>query len=840
MPSLRDPSFLKSVKGKVLLGFFIASLALAASWVISKIAFNDMLGKLTYFSQPSDKLRLVNKVFKNIIHLDQLQSERTVKGDTARQQFLEQSSELTSYLDTLTMLCIDSPLQVIRLDSMKRILKERENIYMNYAKVRSRLVSNRALADEVKSISGLITTNKLKPDSTVVKTEKRITTTTVYTEAAPVPVKAEPEEKKGFLSRVFGSKKNKEPVTPPPAKIIQKQEVNVEVDTLTVAQENHTIEKVGQAVKAIEASQKIRTDRFIDREQELTTVGNSLVGQLLRVMQEVEHEVVIQSNQESSSAKKMVEASVNGLEYVMIGFFFLTALLAYLIFTDIARSNRYRSQLEEAKEEAEYHSMAKQRFLSNMSHEIRTPLQSIIGYTEALRKAEKPKQQDLETLHAASEHLLYLVNDVLDYNRIISNQFTFEERTFAISPLLTEVIQMLRPNSISKSLVLTLENTLPADLYLKGDPFRIRQVLYNLLSNAIKFTENGEVTLRVKGANSKKGFRLEFQVSDTGIGLSEEQIHRVFNQFEQADASIARRYGGTGLGLSIVKSLVERMSGTIKVVSKLGEGTTFIVNTLLQQAEIPHALVEDVGSSVQPFKGKVWLVDDDAFILKWCASVLQIHDIRHKTFSSAEEVLNHPWDQEVTVVLTDMRMSGMNGAELCKRLRKVVPEYVRFYVLTAQALPEERVMLMNLGFDGILMKPFHSHELLKLLQENNPEPLSKSSHDLDFGALTEMTFGDDSLLREILEQFVKDMRTDVAELQSGIESQNLESVADVTHKLAGRTGQMGIRTFAEKLRKTEISLRDGKKVPQPELTALVAEAIQIIDQVEEKVLTYSI
>jgi signal transduction histidine kinase len=232
-------------------------------------------------------------------------------------------------------------------------------------------------------------------------------------------------------------------------------------------------------------------------------------------MQEVEHEVVIQSNQESSSAKKMVEASVNGLEYVMIGFFFLTALLAYLIFTDIARSNRYRSQLEEAKEEAEYHSMAKQRFLSNMSHEIRTPLQSIIGYTEALRKAEKPKQQDLETLHAASEHLLYLVNDVLDYNRIISNQFTFEERTFAISPLLTEVIQMLRPNSISKSLVLTLENTLPADLYLKGDPFRIRQVLYNLLSNAIKFTENGEVTLRAKGANSKSGSNSRFLIQES-------------------------------------------------------------------------------------------------------------------------------------------------------------------------------------------------------------------------------------------------------------------------------------------------------------------------------------
>ena len=838
MPSLKDPSFLKSVKGKVLLGFFVASFALAASWFISKQAFDNMLKKLDGLSEPSDKLRLVNKVFKNILQLDQLQNERTVKGDTAGQKFLVQSAELITYLDTLTTLCIDNPLQIIRLDSMKRILRERENIYSNYVKVRSKLVSNRALSDEVKSISGLITTNKLKPDSTVVKTEKRITTTTLYTESPTTPVQE--EEKKRFLSRVFGSKKNKKPVIVQPAKIVQSQEVNVQVDTLTVAQENHTIEKVGKAVKAIEASQKIRTTHFIDREQELATAGNSLVKQLLRVMQEVERDVVTQSNTDGSQAQKTVTESVSNLEYVMMGFFFLTALLAYLIFADIAKSNRYRDELEEAKEEAEYHSMAKQRFLSNMSHEIRTPLQSIIGYTEALKNTEKPKQQDLDTLHAASEHLLYLVNDVLDYNRIISNQFTFEERIFAISPLLTEVMQMLRPTTISKSLVLSLENSLPADLYLKGDPFRIRQVLYNLLTNAIKFTEKGEVTLRASGSETKKGFKLEFQVSDTGIGLTEDQINRVFNQFEQADATIARRYGGTGLGLSIVKSLVERMSGTIKVTSKPGEGTTFIVNSLLQKADIPLVPADDVSKTINPFKGKVWLVDDDAFILKWCASVLQMNNIRHRTFSSAEEVLNHPWDQEVTVVLTDMRMPGMNGAELCARLRKVVPAHVRFYVLTAQALPEERAVLMKLGFDGILMKPFHSNELLKLLQENNPEPILEIEN-LDFSTISEMTFGDESLLREILEQFVKDMRHDVVELQVNIDSEQFVNITEVMHKLAGRTGQMGIRNLAEKLRRTEISLRDGSpKISLSELSEITSEIVKVVDQVEEKALTYSI
>jgi signal transduction histidine kinase/CheY-like chemotaxis protein len=840
MPSLRDPSFLKSVKGKVVLAFLIGSLALAASWSISKITFENMLNKLEVLSTPSDQLRLVNTLFKKILQLDQLQSERTIKGDAAGHVFLAQSEELVSYLDSLTALCLDHPIQIVRLDSMKRILRGRENIYGDYVKVRSKLVSNRALSDEVKTISGLITTNKLKPDSTVVKTEKRVTTTTVYT-VSPDTLSAGAEEKKGLFNRVFGSKKTKKPVVVQTPRIVQKQEVNVEVDTVKVAKVNPAIEKVGEAVKAIETSQKMRTDRFIDREQELTSAGNSLVRQLLRVMHDVEQDVVRDASKEGAKTQIMVAASVSRLEYVMMGFFFITAVLAYLIFTDIARSNQYRSELEEAKEEAEYHSMAKQRFLSNMSHEIRTPLQSIIGYTEALKKADKPKQQDLDTLHAASEHLLYLVNDVLDYNRIISNQFIFEERTFAITPLLTEVIQMLRPNSMSKSLVLSLDNALPTDLYLKGDPFRIRQVLYNLLTNAIKFTEQGEVTLGANGKETKKGFKLEFRVTDTGIGLSEDQIHRVFNQFEQADASIARRYGGTGLGLSIVKSLVERMSGTIRVTSKPGQGTTFFVNVLVKKAKFEDVAPEEKPEMVSSFKGKVWLVDDDAFILKWCASVLETHHIKHRTFSSAEEVLSHPWDPDVTVVFTDMRMPGMDGAALCERLRKIAPAYVRFYVLTAQALPEERVMLMQLGFDGILMKPFHAHNLMALLQQSGTPGVSGEAVDLDFTALNEMTFGDESLLREILEQFVHDMRTDLSNLRLVSDQENREVAADLMHRLAGRTGQMGIGNLAEKLRKAEIHLRRSEMaVPSSELTALVNEAEFVVNQVEEKALNYSI
>ncbi|MCE6992299.1 hybrid sensor histidine kinase/response regulator [Dyadobacter sp. CY323] len=843
MSTLRDQSFLKSVKGKVLLGFFVAFTAIGASWIITNYAFNGMLENLSSLSNPDDKLRLVNKIFKNILLLDHLQNARKVKGEEHNEQLFEQSAELMATLDSLKMLSLEDPHQIIRIDSMKKIILAREKIYGNYVKVRTKLVNNKALEDEVKSISGLITTTKKKPDSTVVKTEKRTTTTTVYTETPDSIQKA--REKKGFFNRVFGnSKKAKKVVPAEPTKVVQKQEVNIQVDTITVAQEDSAIEKVGEAVQAIEKSQKIRTTSFIDREQELATAGNSLVKQLLDVMQEVEGEVLKQSDQEGLQTQNIANQSREYLKYVMLGVSILIASLLYLIFTDIAKSNQYRAELEDAKEEAEYHSMAKQRFLSNMSHEIRTPLQSIIGYTEALKKDEKPKKQDLETLHSASEHLLYLVNEVLDYSRIISDRFTFENRVFAMNPLLTEVVQVLRPTAVAKGLVLRLENSLPANLYLNGDPFRLRQILYNLLTNAIKFTENGEVVLKVHGVDFGNEIQLEYHITDTGIGLTPDQVQKIFNQFEQADSSISRRYGGTGLGLSIVKALVEGMGGTVKIKSIPGQGTTFSVSSTMKKAEALE-LAEETPERSYNITGKVWLVDDDAFILKWCSSVLQMNGIPHTSFSSAEEVLSRPGDNQVRFVLTDMRMSGMTGAEMVKRLRKNVPDHVKFFVLTAQALPEERNNLLNMGFDGYLMKPFHSKELLELLESSSVPTKSVSppapTAEIDFTSLNEMTFGDESLMREILDQFVMDSRKDIDALQIHLENRELHIVQELMHRLAGRIGQIGAKELSIRFRNFEIALRDDpSQVSVAEMWEVVENAKMTIEQVEERALAYSI
>jgi signal transduction histidine kinase len=191
----------------------------------------------------------------------------------------------------------------------------------------------------------------------------------------------------------------------------------------------------------------------------------------------------------------VVNDGITQITTIIIIFFLLTVILLYLILADITRSNRYRRALEQAKDEAEYHGKAKQRFLSNMSHEIRTPLQSILGYAELITQQEVPKKKDIDAIYQSSIHLLQIVNEVLDYNRIISGEFSFNNQVFNIRKALDEVVSVMRPLAEQKSLQLNADLDLANLEFVLGDAFRLKQILFNLLGNAIKFTLKGEIKL---------------------------------------------------------------------------------------------------------------------------------------------------------------------------------------------------------------------------------------------------------------------------------------------------------------------------------------------------------
>lgn len=809
MNSKSPKIFFKAIKGKIIIALLLACCALFMAWGVSKMAFKEMLTTVENINAPSERLRVVNAISRKISSLDQLQKKQAFNDPGNYNKLFKESGQLRLVLDTLAGLYAADSLQLDRILTIKKLLGERDKQFINYLKVRERLINNKSFSSQVKSLSAMVAKGSEQGDSTIVATERKTSTTTVY------PTE-EQERQKGFFSRLFGKKKNNEEDNS--LKIVNEE--SVKRDTIALSAEDRMTRNLEQSLKEIEKEQRLKNESFLTREAILTNANNLLVSQMLGVLRKVESEVVAQIELNGIQAKNVVNTGINTISIIMLVFFFLTVLLLYFILTDITQSNKYRVELEAAKDEAEYHGMAKQRFLSNMSHEIRTPLQSIIGYSEIIKNEKSPQKKDIDAIYNSSTHLLQIVNEVLDYNRIISGKFTFTDKAFDIIKLLNEVVSVMRQQAEKKSLELNTEFDLPGLNYIEGDPFRLKQILYNLLGNAIKFTSKGEVTLSAFYKRQGELLHFTFMVKDTGIGLTEVESQQIFNEFEQVNSleNEELNKAGAGLGLTIIKSLIEQQGGRVYVKSKKDEGSIFTVYLTFKIADAPQD--ENTTEALRVYNGQVWVVDDDHLILDLCEIIFKKNGIDCKLFSSPSQLLTAEWDRRVKYVLMDMRMPEMNGIALCGLLRERVGADVKIFAITAQVLPDERELLLNSGFDGLLMKPFKEKELLSVftevqdLKEDSDE--GNEDVDLDLSNLKRMTFGDEEQLQRVLLRFTEDSINDTSEIQEALRINEQDQVRLLVHRMAGRIAQIGSKDLAASFRQVEIDiaaegLDEGKK-----------------------------
>jgi signal transduction histidine kinase/CheY-like chemotaxis protein len=802
---MHKTSFIRSVKGKIIIAAILACFALFLAWSTSKDAFTAMLNAFENVSAPNEKLRIVNELSGGIARIDQVQRARLLNNPDGNSGFFNETKKLSLKIDTLKSLYPPKSAQAKRLTALKKLLQDRDRLFVNYLKVREGLINNKSFSARIESLNDIVDKSAKQADSTVTTTEKKTSTTTVYP-SATVP---ETTQNRGFFNKLFGKKKNKlaDSLTKPYQ--IVNEELNVKHDTLAMAIQDSLLKGLGQTMKDLEAIQQKKSALFVSREAVLTRSSSGIMHQIVTILKRVETEVVVQTALNNIAAKEMVHSSVKRISIIMLAFVILTVLLVYFIMRDISRINQYRKELELAKDEAEYHALAKHRFLSNMSHEIRTPLQSIIGYAEMIKQQEYPQKKDLEAIYRSSGHLMQIVNEVLDYNRIISGKFSFASQVFDMQALLDDVVSVMRLQADKKNIALktNFDDTITA--FVTGDPFRLKQVLFNLLGNAIKFTQQGEVVLTVKGKQADARIHYHFDLTDTGIGLSAADIERVFNEFEQAGDEQQSR-AGTGLGLPITKELIESQGGSITVKSKPGKGSSFIFDLQFAKAEQPVSHVLPASSVATGINtNTVWIIDDDPFILELCSRIFDNNKIPYRCFTSPHEILNSEWDPDVKYLLLDIRMPEMSGMELCRLLRKQVPDDVMIYALTAQALPGEGESVLQQGFNGLLMKPFRENELVALVNggyaDNNDIPT------INIKAIEKMTFGDPEQTAKILARFAADSINDIKELKAGIAAKNLEKVLLLTHRIAGRTAQAGARELAEGFRLAEIELNVDKE-----------------------------
>ncbi len=372
--------------------------------------------------------------------------------------------------------------------------------------------------------------------------------------------------------------------------------------------------------------------------------------------------------------------------------------------------------LEIALQKAESASEAKTQFLANMSHEIRTPMNGIIGSCENLMETPLPDdvKRKIEVVHHSAGHLLSILNSILDWSKIEAGKMLLDEHPFSLRKLIESCIYLHANAAKSKEVELTADIDDSVPPYLLGDAGKLNQVINNLLSNAIKFTEKG--TVKISAATYVSG-NLHISVADSGIGMSEEQLKRIFEQFEQADTSTTRVYGGTGLGLSICKKLVTLMQGVLDVSSKLDKGTTFTAIIPLSEYTDTVDKKEKSVLPLLPPKLKVLLVEDNDINAEIVIDILKSQKWFFLWAKNGQQALDVLAKHDFDLVLMDCQMPVMDGLEATRhiRARSDYKASVPIVALTANAFEEDKQACLAVGMDAHLAKPFTRENLLNTI-----------------------------------------------------------------------------------------------------------------------------
>ncbi|WP_395700937.1 response regulator [Aquabacterium sp.] len=376
------------------------------------------------------------------------------------------------------------------------------------------------------------------------------------------------------------------------------------------------------------------------------------------------------------------------------------------------RMDELANQRRQAMELAQQHSAVKSRFLATMSHEMRTPLHGMLGIAQQLRNG--PLEADVvarqvDTIEQAGEHLLSLINDVLDFSKLESGRLQVSSAPFDLAALTAEVAEWTRLSAVSKGLSFQLDAELPAPCWVRGDAARLRQVLMNLCGNALKFTDAGSVQLRLA---RERGGRMLAVISDTGCGFAPENAEQLFEAFHQEDTSNVRRHGGAGLGLAISRELARLMGGDLQAAGRPGEGAQFTLNVLLPEAPPPEA-----ASSSRPptLRGRVLVVEDNPINAMVAEAMLQRAGLRVEMVSDGLQAVVRTAAERFDVVLMDCQMPVLDGIEATRQIRQreigaaALP--LPIVGLTANATEEDRKACLAAGMDDYLAKPFREHQL---------------------------------------------------------------------------------------------------------------------------------
>lgn len=718
---------IEHIKSKVIVGFTLALSVVVFAIYLTYNSFTQLLNSVNVLAEPNAKLAKLQHTLADIATAESAIRAYTLTTDDKHfQEYLHNLDNINSQLDSLCTLMQDNPAELAQIDSVSALLLAQKKSLEEHVKDKKQQRGNNTYTD--KALRQIASAATAQSATTTInqRTKTTISDRLGYNnDSANVAETKQPESKRGILNKLFG--KRSEPKTQEPPQPVIVPELNVKqefsADTSKATTTNMApIARVRTVLKDVERELQQQQDAMVTKELALLQKDKQLMDQVRRMVYDLERYELQQARLNAEKAREV--AGETSLVLLLVGVFGLVSGIAFIliILRDLTRSNRYKTQLKQSRKEAIQLARAKEAFVANMSHEIRTPLNIVLGFSEQLRHSplQTDQQEHLQAIHGAGQHLLHIVNDVLDLSKLEAGKLHLHLAPFEMKALLTEVERTFRLKAGSKGIAFSCTLDEQLNGHLLGDSLRLRQVLFNLVDNAIKFTHEGEVRVDARLKSQRRGrIVVAIDVSDTGIGIPMEQTAHVFGEFNQADDSIIRKYGGTGLGLSISKKLVEMQEGSLTLRSIPNEGTTFSLVLPMQRVII--AATEDIAQSQQPaidvLAGKaVLVIDDDGYSRTLCQLILSRRGMQVTLANDGQEALRRFREGHFDLVLTDIQLPGMSGKAVARAIRKEHAT-IPILALTANILSSNKRFFAKTGINDYLLKPFTEQDLyLKLNQ----------------------------------------------------------------------------------------------------------------------------
>lgn len=827
-----------NARAKVIAGFILAIFLTVSVCAVTYFSAKKLLDTVQSLAAPSEKLMQLNKLLADIYQLDKTKGVAPSAEDSVGT--IDYRLEIQQRLETLKSLANDS-LEIKQIDAIGLDVSELISVYTGLEEVKSNLLNRNFSREALKTIetkirrkeelSRLESLGKIRlgydlSSGTPPSSNRKDTQAT-----NPAAINVLSEQERRNMRELFGL-----------LRLNMGRGDTTKTNAATAS--DSMLYAVRNFILDINYEEQQLRSRLASLETELNQKNRALIENIQGIITHLQDEALTESALQNESAYELTFRVAILLGALVIVGIIGSSGFIYSIIAEINKAQKYRTRLEEAKIRSDKLAKAKQDFLANMSHEIRNPLHVIQGFNDALLKTPLNENQEeyVRMVGFASDTLSAIVNDILDFSKLEAGKVNIEKAPFDPHKLFLSIQQFFEFKATEKHIDFSFQVDLPKEAWLVGDELRINQILNNLLTNAFKFTEKGFVRVDIQYQDSM----LNLVVEDSGFGMTEEVKKQVFQKFNQGDASITRKFGGTGLGLAIVKKLVELQKGKIRLDSQEGKGTK--VSIAIPAASISPSVqsvpVSDQSYSIEGLH--ILVIDDDPIGLKFARLLLTSKGAKVSTYNGGVDFRDNFEEEDFDLALLDIQMPEVSGYDALQLLRKnkryrTLPAFA----ITANVFAKEKEKLEQVGFDGLILKPFKEKELLvqiakvmKLAPLPTVElpkalPVAEKRSVYDLSEVRRFCMEDEEMLEEVVGDFYSETVQNLIDINNALDAEDYKTILEIAHKLSSRLGQLkiGAAKLARQLEE-ELKANQTQDIHQKvwQITKEVDEALTLLAQ----------